>query len=144
MKTYKQLVAEAAKSVKEVFPWDVEANNNYDMVVDVREADEFAVGHIEGAINVPRGVLEGACDPDYDETVEDLVSGREKTILLVCRSGYRSVLAAFTMQLMGFTTVHSLKLGARGWFEYDMPLVDASGNPVGEDVLDAYFSGEES
>ena len=66
MKTYKQMVSEVAKEVSELYPWDVEAKDNPDMLtLDIREPYEFDAMHIEQSINVPRGILEQSCEWDY-------------------------------------------------------------------------------
>jgi rhodanese-related sulfurtransferase len=137
MKTYAQLVAEATRSVRELMPWDLAerlADAAPPLVLDVREPAEFAQAHIAGSINVPRGVLEAACDWDYDDTVPALAATRERPIVVVCRSGQRSALAVDTMNRMGFADVKSLKTGVRGWNDFEQPLVDAAGRPVDGDV----------
>jgi len=69
MKTFEQLINEALESVEEVFPWDlaeaVEQNTEL-MLLDVREPYEYSAMHIQGALNVPRGILESACEYDYE------------------------------------------------------------------------------
>lgn len=143
MKHYTDLVAECLSEVDELFPWDLEEKlrDTPDLLlVDVREPYEFAAMHIEGAINVPRGVLESACEWDYEETVPELAAGRQREIVVICRSGYRSVLAAHTMQRMGYKHVYSLKTGMRGWFEFEQPMIDADNNPVDEDTGEDYFT----
>ncbi|MFA5627921.1 MAG: rhodanese-like domain-containing protein [Thiohalomonadaceae bacterium] len=141
--TYSSLVAEVLPEVKELFPWDLaeklkETPNL--LLLDVREPSEFNPVHIEGSLNVPRGVLESACDWDYDETEAALASGREREIIVICRSGHRSVLAAHTMQRMGFQHVYSLKTGIRGWFEYEQPLIDVNNAAVDEDFAEDFFT----
>nr|WP_207144866.1 rhodanese-like domain-containing protein [Allochromatium vinosum] len=124
-------------------PWDLEERiqaNPELLIVDVREPEEFAAMHIEGSINVPRGILESACEWDYEETVPELVQAREREIVVVCRSGYRSVLAAHSMNVLGYTNVVSLKTGLRGWKDYEQPLVDGEGRPVDLDDADVYFT----
>jgi len=136
MKTYADLLADALQRVREIMPWDLTtqlARDRPPLVLDVREPAEFAQARIPGSINVPRGVLEQACEWDYDETVPELVRGRALPIVVVCRSGYRSVLAADVLRLMGFTDVASLKTGVRGWNDYEQPMVDADGRPVDGD-----------
>ncbi|PKM45088.1 MAG: sulfurtransferase [Gammaproteobacteria bacterium HGW-Gammaproteobacteria-1] len=143
MKHYTDLVAECLSEVDELFPWDLEEKlrDTPDLLlVDVREPYEFAAMHIEGALNVPRGVLESACEWDYEETVPELAAGRQREIVVICRSGYRSVLAAHTMQRMGYKHVYSLKTGMRGWFEFEQPMVDAAKQPVDEDTGEDYFT----
>ncbi len=143
MKRYTDLVADALTRVKEIQPWDLRnllAAGRKPVLLDVREPAEFALLHIRGSINVPRGVLEQSCEWDYDETVPLLASGREQDIVVICRSGYRSVLAADMMQQMGFTRVFSLKTGVRGWNDLEQPLVDAAGVPIDADAAEALLT----
>ena len=65
---------------------------------------------------------------------------REREVVVVCRSGYRSVLAAHSMQLLGYKNVASLTTGLRGWKDYEQPLVDGAGNAVDLDDADEYFT----
>ncbi|MDE2310647.1 MAG: rhodanese-like domain-containing protein [Betaproteobacteria bacterium] len=136
MSRYDDLVAEALARVKEIMPWDLNrslAAGSKPILLDVREPAEFAMLRIPGSINVPRGVLEQSCEWDYDETVPELAAGREQEIVVICRSGNRSVLAADMMQRMGFANVVSLKTGVRGWNDFEQLLVDAAGNRVDGD-----------
>ena len=136
MKRYDDLVADALTRVKEIMPWDLNkrlAASGAPVLLDVREPAEFALFHIPGAINVPRGVLEQSCEWDYDETEPALAAGREQEIVVICRSGKRSALAADVMQQMGFINVVSLKTGMRGWNDFEQPLMDAGGNAVDGD-----------
>ncbi|HRJ53233.1 MAG TPA: rhodanese-like domain-containing protein [Candidatus Thiothrix moscowensis] len=132
-KTFAALVAEALPKVSELMPWDVEemlATNPELMLVDIREADEYAVGHIQNSLLVPRGILETACDWGYSETIPELVMARDKPVVLICRSGNRTALAALTMQLMGYQEVYSMKTGIRGWNDYELPLYNDAGEQV--------------
>jgi rhodanese-related sulfurtransferase len=95
---------------------------------------------IAGSINVPRGILESACEWDYEETIPELVQARDREIVVVCRSGYRSVLAAHSMQVLGYKNVASLKTGLRGWKDNEQPLEDGQRNPVDLDDADVYFT----
>lgn len=139
MKHFNDLIAEALPEVEELFPWDLEEKigQQSDLILlDVREPQEFDALHIQGSLNVPRGVLEQACDWDYDETVPELAAGREREVIVICRSGNRSVLAAHTMRRMGFKNVASLKTGIKGWNDFEQPLFDADGKPVDIDDAD--------
>ncbi len=143
MKNFLGLISDCLVDVKEIMPWDLEermAANPDLLVVDVREPYEYDAMHIEGSIPAPRGILESACEWDYEETIPELVKAREREIVVVCRSGYRSVLAAFSMHLLGFQNVVSLKTGLRGWNDYEQPLVDKSGQPVDIELADDYFT----
>ena len=143
MKTFADLVAGHLGDIKEEFPWDVDERSSEGqapLIVDVREHNEFTVMHIEGALHVPRGIVESACEYNYEETVPELVAARERDIVVVCRSGNRSVLAAYTMQLMGYTRISSLKTGLRGWNDYELPLVNTDNQPVTVDEADEFFT----
>ena len=143
--TYKDLVAEIAPQIHECFPWDVqerlEAGDDI-LFLDVRENQEYDTMHIEDSLHVPRGILETAVEWDHEETEPELVQARDRQIVVVCRSGSRSVFAAYTLLQMGYKHVTSLKTGLRGWNEYDMPLVDMEGNPVDPEVGDRYFANK--
>ncbi len=143
MKSYLNLVNECLKDVKEIMPWDLETRlqeNPELLVVDVREPYEYDAMHIENAILAPRGILESACEWDYEETIPELVRAREQEVVVVCRSGYRSVLAAYTMQQLGYQNVVSLKTGMRGWNDFEQPMIDSQGAPVDIDDADEYFT----
>lgn len=143
MKSYDDLVADARMRVKELMPWDLQkrlAAGDPPLLLDVREPAEFAALHVPGSINVPRGVLEQSCEWDYDETVPGLAAGHEREIVVICRSGKRSVLAADVMQHMGFANVVSLRLGIRGWNDAELPLVDAGGRTVDADAGDVLLA----
>jgi len=143
MKNFISLIRGCLTDIREIMPWDLEERlqENPDLLVlDVREPDEFDAMHIAGSLNVPRGILESACEWEYEETVPELVQSREREIIVVCRSGYRSVLAANSLQVLGFKDVVSLQTGLRGWKDYDQPLEDARGGPVDLDDADVYFT----
>jgi rhodanese-related sulfurtransferase len=79
------------------------------LVLDVREPAEYQSGHLPHAINVPRGVLEFKVGnhPELNEF--------ERSILIYCKNGGRSTLAAYTLIQMGFTQVEMLNGGFDGW-----------------------------
>ncbi len=140
---YDDLVEEALTRVKEIMPWDLSralAAGSKPLLLDVREAAEFELLHIPGSINVPRGVLEQSCEWDYDETVPELAARRDQEIVVICRSGKRSVLAADVLLKLGFTNVVSLKTGVRGWIDYEQPLTNASGKQLDADDGDALLA----
>jgi len=138
MKTIDDFIADCLKTVDEIFPWDLEEamKTKLPMLLDIREPYEFDTLHIKGSTNVPRGLLEQACDYGYDETMPELVTARDKDIIVICRSGKRSVLAAYTMQLMGYHSVKSLKTGVQGWNDYELPLENRNKQTVDVDNAD--------
>ena len=136
MKHYDDLVEEALARVKEIMPWDLSralAAGSKPVLLDVREPAEFDLLRIPGSINVPRGVLEQSCEWDYDETVPELAARRDQEIVVICRSGKRSVLAADVLLQMGFSNVVSLKTGVRGWSDYEQPMTNGEGEELDAD-----------
>jgi len=143
--TYKDLVAEIAPQISECYPWDVEERLGAGedlLFLDVRENQEYDTMHIEDSLHVPRGILETAVEWDHEETEPDLVEARDRQIVVVCRSGSRSIFAAHTLMQMGYQHVASLKTGLRGWNEYDLPLVDLEGKRIDPEVGDRYFANK--
>ena len=139
MQGYDDLIAEALTRVKERMPWDLSrslADGNKPVLLDVREPFEFEMLRIPGSINVPRGVLEQTCEWDYDETLPLLASARDQDIVVICRSGKRSVLAVDMLLRMGYSNVTSLRTGVRGWNDYEQPIEDAQGNIIDADSAD--------
>ena len=143
MDGYQRLVVKALGSVDEVLPWELEEEieqNPKLIVLDIRELDEFEMMHIKDSLHVPRGVLEGACVWNYDDTVPVLAQARDQNIVVVCRSGNRSALAALTMQQMGFEQVRSLKLGIKGWNDNDLEMVNNQRDIVDIDQIDEWLN----
>ncbi len=109
-KTFQTLVAEAKAQITEISAdslRQLKAEQKPFTLIDVREADDFANGHIDGAIHLSRGMLE----LDIEETVPNL----DQPLVLYCGGGSRSALAAKTLQEMGYTQVSSLMGGYRNW-----------------------------
>lgn len=143
MDGYQRLVDKALRDVGEVLPWDleeeIEQNANL-IVLDIREVDEFKRMHITSSLHVPRGILEGACVWNYDDTIPKLAKARNQNIVVVCRSGNRSALAAHTLQQMGFENVRSLKLGIKGWNDNDLEMINNQGDIVDIDKADEWLN----
>jgi rhodanese-related sulfurtransferase len=90
------------------------------VLVDVREPDEFAEGHLPGAVNVPRGLIEF--------NIWTLVGYPDKTdtgakITLYCKTGGRCALAAKSLQDLGFTNVTAADMKIEQWAKAGYPLV---------------------
>ncbi len=136
------MVGNCLAEIREIMPWNLVERMQENpglLILDVREPAEYHSMHIAGSILVPRGVLESACEWGYEDTVPELVGAREREVVVVCRSGRRSVLAAYTMQQLGYTDVVSLRSGLRGWNDYEEPLVNGDGEPVDPDEADRFF-----
>ena len=139
MKTFKEIVEQARQQVEEFFPWDVDEKFNKDpsiLLLDIREECEFSAFHIKGSMLVPRGILETACEEEYEDAVPELIEARNREIIVICRSGNRSVLAAQVMQTMGYKHVSSMKTGLRGWNDFELPLYDIQQNQLDPDDVD--------
>lgn len=94
-------------------------------IIDVREPAEYAQGHIRGAVNMPRGVLEMQLNqhPDvagYDDALQRIA---DKPLYLICKTGGRSALAAESLERMGFDKVYSVSGGMSAWAEEKRPVV---------------------
>lgn len=115
MTTAAEMVAKARSKIHEVMPQDVAPKMGKVLIVDVREPEEYAAGHIPGAINIPRGVLEFRINqyPDLQD--------RDREIVMQCQGGGRSALATATMQDLGFKRVVNLAGGFGAWNAAGLP-----------------------
>ena len=105
-----QLVAEAMAQIQQI---DIAGTNGHlaqnGAVIDVREPGEYQAGHLPGAVNIPRGVLEFKIGDNAALANKDL------PIVLYCKTGGRAALSAVNLQRMGYTQVRSLTGGYDGW-----------------------------
>ena len=87
-------------------------------LVDVRRADEFAVSHLEGAINLP-----------LDEGFAKQAAGldRKRPVLLYCSVGYRSAVAAEQLREAGFADVSNYLGSIFAWHHRGLPVYDEDG-----------------
>ena len=107
---FQKLVADAKKNVKECTVDDVLAKRKSGHkfhFVDVREDDEWKAGRAQGAIHLGKGVIERDIETDIPD--------RDAEIILYCGGGFRSALAAESIQKMGYRNVISMDGGWRGW-----------------------------
>lgn len=117
MKTAHDLVAQAKSAITEVDLINApKAIQEADVVLDVREADEYANGHIPGAIHISRGLLEFKLSSDSS------LSDRNLKIVLYCKTSGRAALAAKSLHDMGYLHVQSIAGGFDAWV--------AEGNPM--------------
>ena len=129
MKTSADIVAAAKASIQEVSVSEL-ANvlgDHHTILIDVREPDEFAAGHIDRAVNYPRGVLEMRIHQHPEvaaqcDTATALAQLAQRPIYLICRSGARSALAAEALLRMGFISVYSVAGGVTEWQALNLPL----------------------
>jgi len=117
MKSAMDLVAAAKAQITEVPLSEAEsAIRDADVVLDVREADEFAAGHIPGAVHASRGMLE------FKLSGSPQLQARDLKFVVYCKTSGRAALAALAMHQMGYLNVKSIAGGFDAWA--------AAGKPV--------------
>ena len=84
------------------------------ILVDTREDNEWARGHLPGAIHLSKGIIE--------RDVEAAIPDKNAEIILYCGGGFRSALVADNLQKMGYTNPVSMDGGWRGWNEAGLPV----------------------
>jgi len=83
-------------------------------LVDVREDNEWAKGHLPGAVHMGKGVIE--------RDIEQRVPDTNTKLILYCGGGFRSALVADNLQKMGYNNVESMDGGWKGWLEAGLPI----------------------
>ncbi|MCX8062205.1 MAG: rhodanese-like domain-containing protein [Anaerolineales bacterium] len=83
-------------------------------IVDVRTAEEFAEGHIEGSVNIP-----------VNEFMANLSQMPDKNakIVILCKSGHRGALVTMALRMLGYTDVRNLAGGINAWVAAELPVV---------------------
>ncbi len=89
-------------------------NNSDIVVVDIREAHEYAKGHIENAINLPIGKL--------DEKLGEVEKFKQTPLVVTCQTGTRSVTACKKFTKQGFEKIFLLTGGYQSWEENNLPV----------------------
>lgn len=115
--TAKEMVAKAKAVVPEVTVDQAKANIDkgmYKVILDVREPKEYRAGHIPGAINIPRGVLEFK--------VTGKIPDKSTPILVYCKTGGRGALAGQTLMKMGYKNVTNMDGGWVAWEKKGYPV----------------------
>ena len=84
------------------------------VVVDVREASEFAAGHLPNARHIPVG--------EIDKRLKELDKFKQRPVVVVCQTGSRSATACGRLRKGGFPEVFNLKGGILGWQQASMPI----------------------
>ncbi|THJ18777.1 MAG: rhodanese-like domain-containing protein [Nitrospira sp. CG24B] len=82
------------------------------LILDVREPQEYAAGHVPGAINIPRGVIESQI---WNHVGSAEKADVERPIVLQCQSGKRATLAAQTLGELGFTQTSAVIMNLDDW-----------------------------
>ena len=108
--TTDQLVAAARAQIDEVSNEQArELLEQGIAILDVREPAEFAAGHLPGAINIPRGVLE------FKIGSHPGLADRDRPLLVYCQLGGRSALACQSLQQLGYNALRNLAQGYAGY-----------------------------
>ena len=113
---YEALVKEAKSRIQEMTLEQFTALKGADdkfTLIDVREDSEWQAGRVPGAIHISRGVLEFQ--------IEAKVPQKDSKVVLYCRSGARSALAADSLQKLGYTKVYSLAGGFSAYQKAGLP-----------------------
>jgi rhodanese-related sulfurtransferase len=90
-------------------------NRDKPLILDVRNADEFAAGHIQGAKHIPVTELAGR--------IKEIEKFKAKPILVHCQKGMRAKAACAILRGQQFSQIHNLQGGLDSWIEAKMPLV---------------------
>lgn len=115
--TAMDLVANAKQQIKEIDTAAAKDQLQSSLILDVREPAEFAAGHLPGAINIPRGVLEFKID-----ATPEFQGKQQETIVVYCQTGGRSALATHALNQLGYTQAVSMAGGFKAWSESGLPL----------------------
>ena len=108
------IVNDAMKRIREVSVDDARVRvRDGAELIDVREDNEFDIGHAAGATHIGRGVIERDIVGKFPD--------KDAELILYCGGVYRSALAADNLQKMGYTNVISMDGGFRGWKEKGLP-----------------------
>jgi molybdopterin/thiamine biosynthesis adenylyltransferase/rhodanese-related sulfurtransferase len=114
MGSYRDYFAELKKTVKEATPQEVQELLKGDVQLgDVREKNEWDEGHLPGAAFVPKSYLE--------QWAEDRLPSKDKTTILYCAGGVRSVMAAEALRKLGYSNVISMSGGFNRWKDSGLP-----------------------
>jgi rhodanese-related sulfurtransferase len=103
------LVVEAKARITEINTNDAQALLGKRIVIDVREYDEYAAGHLPGAINIPRGVLE------FKIGMVPECANKSGAFLIYCRTSGRAALSAVQLQKIGYENIVSMAGGFEAW-----------------------------
>ena len=109
------LVVEAKSQIKEVATAEAQALLGMRVIIDVREYDEYAAGHLPGAINIPRGVLE------FKIGMVPECARKDGAFLIYCRTSGRAALSAVQLQRLGYSDILSMAGGFETWNNEQRP-----------------------
>jgi rhodanese-related sulfurtransferase len=131
--------------IEELMPPDAkrELDGGDLVLIDVRDPERYAAGHLQGALNVPSGEsARDAHDAAYPEAVREAGASPDDRVILVCGEGNRSARTADALRTEhGFTNVASIIGGSKLWSELGYPIEGEIA--VGDEEAEAHLEGEE-
>lgn len=121
----RELIDAARKNVSEITA--VETKDRFDrgevdLILDVREADEWRRGHIPGAVHIPMGLVEEQADVGSPNAHAVLTADKNARIVVHCAQGIRSLISADSLKKMGYSKVVSMSDGIVGWARQGFPI----------------------
>ncbi|WP_115707247.1 rhodanese-like domain-containing protein [Legionella sainthelensi] len=106
------LVNDSKSRIKEITPQALKEKidrQEFMLIIDVRESDEWETGYIPAAIHLSKGIIER----DIEKKIPDF----NTEIVVYCSGGFRCALVADSLQKIGYTQVYSLDTGLQGWLD---------------------------
>lgn len=127
VKSVKEMIGEARTQIELVSPETAseELAAGGPVLVDIREPIEWE-RHIQGALQVPRGLLEFVADPASPRYNSELEPTRR--VIVYCASGARAALATLALKNMGYDNAANLEGGIKAWIAADLPTVEHHGD----------------
>lgn len=112
----KDLVEEAKKNVTMISVADAKAlfDKGGTVFIDCRTEKEYRSGHVPGAMNIPRGLLEFQ--------IEGKIPDKNANIVMYCKSGGRACLACESITKMGYENVNNMDGGWQAWLKAGHPV----------------------
>jgi rhodanese-related sulfurtransferase len=106
---FPRLAKEAGGRIRQITPYQLGGMKPFPVIVDVREEEEFMLGHIDGAKRISPGHLE--------ESIKEIVPDLATPIVIYCAVGDRCASIADQLQSIGYQHISTLRGGLQGWLE---------------------------
>ncbi|MDA0746143.1 MAG: rhodanese-like domain-containing protein [bacterium] len=116
MKSREDLLNEARKEIPEMTVQEIDdylGKGKQPLLLDVRGQDEWDLGHLKGAVHIPRGRLETDAEARLPE--------KSREVVVYCAGGVRSLLAAKSLKELGYERVISMSGGYEDWADANLP-----------------------
>jgi phage shock protein E len=106
---FARLADQARSRIEEISAGELSRAKPLPVIIDVRESDEYAEGHIQTARHLSRGVME--------QKIDEFVPDFSTPVVVYCDRGDRSALVTENLLKMGYQNVRSLRGGLQSWLE---------------------------